>query len=84
MLPADTPYLAALSIPAAAAADRIEAKYLQLDPPEGKQSDRRKAQLTYRQSEKDAKRLRRQREADCGLIGKRRKVASGKGKEVVR
>ena len=84
VLPASTPYLSALSIPAAAAADRIEAKYLQLDPPEGKVSDRRKGQLALRQGEKDARRLRRQREADCGLVGKRRRVGEGKGKEVVR
>lgn len=80
VLPADSTFLSALSIPDDVAADRLDDKFLQLDPPQGKVSDRRKAQLAMRAREKDAKRLRRQREADCGLIGKRRRVANGKGK----
>ncbi|BGP41455.1 RNase P/RNase MRP complex subunit [Rhodotorula kratochvilovae] len=72
------PYLQELSIPAAVADERVAGKLLQLDLPEGKISDWRKAELATRAQEKDKKRVKRQREGDCGLGGRRKCASSGK------
>ncbi|GAA6015858.1 hypothetical protein JCM10207_008820 [Rhodosporidiobolus poonsookiae] len=75
---APKPYLTELAIPADVADERVTAKFLQLDLPEGKVSDQRKAELAKRELEKDKKRSKRQREGDCGLAGKRKRKAMGK------
>ncbi|GAA5856159.1 hypothetical protein JCM9279_004932 [Rhodotorula babjevae] len=75
---ASQPYLQELAIPAEVADERIAGKLLQLDLPEGKVSDRRKAELVKRDLEKDKKRAKRVREGDCGLSGRRKRAARGK------
>lgn len=50
---------------------------MQLDLPEGKVSDRRKAELAVREAEKEKKRAKRQREGDCGLAGRRKRKSLG-------
>ncbi|GAA5993620.1 hypothetical protein JCM10908_000644 [Rhodotorula pacifica] len=70
-------YTQELSIPADVAEERVVGKLLQLDLPEGKVSDRRKAELAVREAEKEKKRSRRQREGDCGLAGRRKRKALG-------
>ncbi|GAA6028502.1 hypothetical protein JCM8097_007250 [Rhodosporidiobolus ruineniae] len=72
------PYLTELAIPTDAADERVAGKFLQLDAPEGKQSDWRKAELAKRELEKDKKRTKRQREGDCGLAGRRKRASMGK------
>ncbi|GAA5904718.1 hypothetical protein JCM8208_001335 [Rhodotorula glutinis] len=74
---ASKPYLQELAIPADVAEERIAGKLLQLDLPEGKVSDRRKAELAKRDAEKDKKRAKRLREGDCGLSGRRKRAARG-------
>lgn len=71
-------YLKEMSIPAEVADERIAGKLLQLDLPEGKMSDRRKAELAVRESEKEKKRAKKAREADCGLAGRRKRATMGK------
>ncbi|BGP33409.1 RNase P/RNase MRP complex subunit [Rhodotorula toruloides] len=71
-------YLKALSIPTEVADERIAGKLLQLDLPEGKMSDRRKAELAVREGEKEKKRAKKAREGDCGLAGRRKRAAMGK------
>ncbi|CDR39458.1 RHTO0S04e05336g1_1 [Rhodotorula toruloides] len=71
-------YLKELSIPTEVADERIAGKLLQLDLPEGKMSDRRKAELAVRESEKEKKRAKKAREGDCGLAGRRKRAAMGK------
>ncbi|GAA5843981.1 hypothetical protein JCM11251_005931 [Rhodosporidiobolus azoricus] len=71
-------YLAELAIPTEAADERVTGKFLQLDLPEGKESDWRKAELAKRASEKEKKRAKRAREGECGLMGKRKRASRGK------
>jgi len=75
---APQPYLQELDIPAEVAEERVAGKLLQLDLPEGKVSDRRKAELAKRDLEKDKKRTKRVREGDCGLSGRRKRASRGK------
>lgn len=70
--------LATLSIPKSVAAERLAAKYLQLETPTGKVSEERKAKLKKAEGEKDKTKLKRVREGTCGLVGRRRRVAYGK------
>ncbi|GAA5821152.1 hypothetical protein JCM3770_005694 [Rhodotorula araucariae] len=76
---ATQPYLQELSIPAEVAEERVAGKLLQLDLPEGKVSDWRKAELAKRASEKEKKRAKCQRDGDCGLSGRRKRASLGKG-----
>ncbi|GAA5920402.1 hypothetical protein JCM6882_003265 [Rhodosporidiobolus microsporus] len=71
-------YLSELTIPTEAAEERVAGKFLQLDLPEGKMSDWRKAELAKREGEKEKKRAKRAREGDCGLTGRRKQAARGK------
>lgn len=71
------PYLQELSIPAEVADERVAGKLLQLDLPQGKVSDWRKAELAKRDAEKDKKRQKRLREGDCGLSGRRKRASQG-------
>ncbi|BGP25853.1 ribonuclease P protein subunit POP4 [Rhodotorula toruloides] len=71
-------YLKELSIPTDVADERIAGKLLQLDLPEGKLSDRRKAELAVREGEKEKKRAKKAREGDCGLAGRRKRATMGK------
>lgn len=50
---------------------------MQLDLPEGKVSDRRKAELAVREAEKEKKRAKRHRGGDCGLAGRRKRKSLG-------
>lgn len=75
---APRPYLQELAIPPEVAEERVAGKLLQLDLPEGKTSDWRKAELATREQEKEKKRVKRQREGDCGLSGKRKRASLGK------
>ncbi|KAL8279982.1 hypothetical protein RQP46_007563 [Phenoliferia psychrophenolica] len=75
------PFLQTLGIPASVAADRLSAKYLQLETPEGKVSDRRKAQLKKREDDKDRKKTNRVNEGACGLVGRRKRKKLGKAFE---
>ncbi|POY72162.1 hypothetical protein BMF94_4799 [Rhodotorula taiwanensis] len=70
-------YTQELSIPTGVAEERVAGKLLQLDLPEGKVSDRRKAQLAVREAEREKKRAKRTREGDCGLAGRRKRKALG-------
>lgn len=70
-----------LGIPHDVAGERIANKYLQLDPPEGKMSDRRKEELAIKAQEKEKKRVKRAREGECGLIGRRKRLSLGKEAE---
>lgn len=70
-------YTQELAIPAEVAEERVVGKLLQLDLPEGKVSDRRKAELAVREAEKEKKRAKRQREGDCGLAGRRKRKSLG-------
>ena len=72
------PYLQSLHIPTQVADERISGKLLQLDPPEGKVSDQRKAELAVIESEREKKRVKRAREGDCGLAGRRKRKLMGK------
>lgn len=72
-----TPYGVVLSIPSPVAAERLSSKYLQLDAPEGKLSDRRKAELAKREEEKAKKRTKRLRDAECGMVGRRKRARRG-------
>ncbi|GAA6023173.1 hypothetical protein JCM11491_003287 [Sporobolomyces phaffii] len=72
------PYLDSLRIPTQVAEERLSGKLLQLDPPLGKVSDQRKAELAVIEREKDKKRTKRTREGDCGLMGRRKRAAAGK------
>jgi ribonuclease P protein subunit POP4 len=72
------PYLDSLRIPTQVAEERISGKLLQLDPPEGKVSDQRKAELALKEREKEKKRMKRVREGECGLMGKRKRASMGK------
>ncbi|GAA5895395.1 RNase P/RNase MRP complex subunit [Sporobolomyces salmoneus] len=72
------PYLDSLKIPTQVAEERLSGKLLQLDPPEGKVSDQRKAELAVIEKEKEKKRTKRFREGDCGLMGKRKRASRGK------
>ncbi|KPV74297.1 uncharacterized protein RHOBADRAFT_54140 [Rhodotorula graminis WP1] len=74
---APRPYLQELDIPADVAEERVAGKLLQLDLPEGKVSDRRKADLAKRDLEIERKRAKRLREGDCGLSGRRKRAARG-------
>ncbi|CEQ41503.1 SPOSA6832_03238 [Sporobolomyces salmonicolor] len=71
------PYLQSLAIPADVAEERVAAKYLQLDPPLGKLSDWRKAELATKDKEREKKRAKRAKEGDCGLMGRRKRAARG-------
>ncbi|KAK4705983.1 ribonuclease P protein subunit POP4, partial [Phenoliferia sp. Uapishka_3] len=71
-------FLTSLDIPAAVAQDRLASKYLQLETPTGKVSDRRKAQLKKQEEEKEKRKVNRVREGDCGLVGRRKRAALGK------
>lgn len=44
-------------------------------------SDRRKKELTVRLAEKDKKLVKRAREGECGLIGRRKRLSLGKEAE---
>ncbi|KAI5475019.1 ribonuclease P protein subunit POP4 [Pseudohyphozyma bogoriensis] len=68
----------ALLLPDNIIADRVTGKLIQLEPPEGKMSDRRKAELAKRDKEKAKKEEARK----CGLVG-RRKRARGEGNKSV-
>jgi len=72
------PYLQSLRIPTQVAEERLSGKLLQLDPPEGKVSDQRKGELAVIESEKEKKRIKRAREGDCGLAGRRKRKLMGK------
>ncbi|KDE05639.1 hypothetical protein MVLG_04010 [Microbotryum lychnidis-dioicae p1A1 Lamole] len=72
------PYLESLNIPDDVAQERIANKYLQLEPPEGKESDRRKAELATRKAEKDKRTLAKIRQSGCGLVGKARRKRLGR------
>ncbi|GAA5950508.1 hypothetical protein JCM21900_004834 [Sporobolomyces salmonicolor] len=72
------PYLQSLAIPADVAEERVAAKYLQLDPPLGKSSDWRKAELATKDKEREKKRAKRAKEGDCGLMGRRKRAARGR------
>ncbi|GAA6023332.1 hypothetical protein JCM8202_004619 [Rhodotorula sphaerocarpa] len=48
-------YAQELAVPAEVAEERVVGKLLQLDPPEGKVSDRRKAELAVQEAEKEKK-----------------------------
>lgn len=65
-------------IPTQVAEERLSGKLLQLDPPEGKVSDQRKAELAVIEKEKEKKRVKRTREGGCGLMGRRKRAAMGK------
>ena len=71
-------YTQELAIPTEVAEERVVGKLLQLDLPEGKVSDRRKAELAVREAEKEKKRAKRQREGDCGLAGRRKRKSLGR------
>lgn len=71
-------YLQELAIPGDVAAERIANKYLQLDPPEGKMSDRRKDELARRAVEKEKKRIKKVRDGECGLVGRRKRLTVSK------
>ncbi|GAA5836767.1 hypothetical protein JCM3766R1_006258 [Sporobolomyces carnicolor] len=71
------PYLDSLRIPTQVAEERLSGKLLQLDPPEGKVSDQRKAELAVKEKEKEKKRNKRLREGDCGLMGRRKRASTG-------
>ncbi|GAA5883131.1 hypothetical protein JCM3774_005328 [Rhodotorula dairenensis] len=70
-------YTQELAIPTEVAEERVVGKLLQLDLPEGKVSDRRKAELAVREAEKEKKLSKRRREGDCGLAGRRKRKALG-------
>ena len=70
-------YTQELAVPTEVAEERVVGKLLQLDLPEGKVSDRRKAELAVREAEKEKKRAKRQREGDCGLVGRRKRKSLG-------
>ncbi|GAA5877485.1 hypothetical protein JCM1840_003865 [Sporobolomyces johnsonii] len=70
------PYLQSLAIPADVADERLAGKYLQLDPPEGKMSDWRKAELATKDKEKHKKRAKTPKEGHCGLMGRRKRAAA--------
>ncbi|SCV70424.1 BQ2448_1818 [Microbotryum intermedium] len=72
------PYLESLNIPDDVARERIANKYLQLEPSEGKESDRRKAELATRRAEKDKRTIAKIRRGGCGLVGKARRRKLGK------
>ncbi|GAA5998363.1 hypothetical protein JCM5350_007432 [Sporobolomyces pararoseus] len=72
------PYLGSLRIPTQVAEERLSGKLLQLDPPEGKISDQRKAELAVKEREKEKKRIKRLREGECGLTGRRKRASMGK------
>lgn len=63
------------------ATERIANKYLQLDPPEGKMSDQRRAELAKRAGEKEKRQVKRAKEGECGLIGRRKRMSLGKEAE---
>lgn len=56
---------------------------MQLDPPEGKESDWRKLELAGRAREVEKKKVKRNKEGDCGLIGRRKRKRLAKGDEKV-
>ncbi|GAA6059763.1 hypothetical protein JCM10212_001971 [Sporobolomyces blumeae] len=72
------PYLEALEIPTGAADERLSGKLQQLDPPAGKVSDQRKAELAKKDAEKEKRAAKRKRDGDCGLVGRRKRAAMGK------
>jgi ribonuclease P protein subunit POP4 len=65
------------------AAERLTGKYLQLEPPQGKESDERKAELLTRSNEKAKKKKKVLREGECGLIGRRKRKVLAKGQELI-
>ncbi|GAA5991481.1 hypothetical protein JCM11641_002054 [Rhodosporidiobolus odoratus] len=70
-------YLTELSVPSEVADERLSGKFLQLETPEGKVSDQRKAELAKKEGEREKKRLKRAREGDCGLAGRRKRGTMG-------
>ncbi|GAA5927125.1 RNase P/RNase MRP complex subunit [Sporobolomyces koalae] len=67
-------YLESLQIPTQVADERVSGKLIQLDPPLGKVSDQRKAELAVKDQERDKKRLKRAQQGDCGLGGRRKRT----------
>lgn len=65
-------YAQELSIPAEVAEERVVGKLLQLDPPEGKVSDRRKAELAVQEAEKEKKKKSKKNKAKTPAQLKRR------------
>lgn len=70
-----TPFQVSLELPPNVVQERLASKFLQLEPPQGKESDQRKAVLAKREHERTQRRVKRIRENDCGLIGRRKRKA---------
>ena len=84
-LPPAASFLTTLSIPENVANERLNSKYVQLEPPIGKESDWRKLELATRAEEKLKKKSRAIRKGDCGLIGRRkRKRLSKEDEKIIR
>lgn len=73
-LPTET-FLQSLSIPPNVASERITSKYLQLEPPKGKMTEKRRIELEKKALMTEARKIKRVKEGECGLIGRRKRAS---------